>query len=489
MRNISNILTNALDKCGGPRKQKGFGLFEMLAAIAIVTLLYQGLSSVIAEQRATPQINETAAHLEKISIAAAQYVSDNYASLTATLPLNGAARTISQATLRDTGYLSPNIAQNNPYGQRYTLRVRHTTQGSGSNTRNVLEPLVVTEGGRAIPDKHLLRIAGKLKAGGSIRSDQPNTAVGNNGGWQAALSSFGGSPGLGHLAVGMFVSDAGMMSEFLHRSAVPGRPEVNRMNTDINMASNAIRSASSIQTGEAHLTRVVAQATSCSPAGAIARDAAGNPMSCQAGVWTETASLNWVGGQGQRMRMTAANGQTMWMQNLNGKYRWVNSPWTAEIASIDQAGNFRASGSVSTGGSVSASGNVAASGNVTASGDVRGRHLSAMGNVTASGNVSASGNLAASQYITGNRLITREYVQLGGIATEGAACTPFGLVGRNSAGKLLNCESGRWKSSGNSPNAWWASCFGTYNASITPPTYSTHHCVHSGDGDHVCCPK
>lgn len=363
----------------------------MLAAVAITFLVYQGFSEVLARYRATPRINETAAHMEKVSLAAAQYVQDNYAQLTSTLTLNGAAATIPAATLRDTGYLSQALTDVNSYSQGYSLRVRYVTQGSGANQRNVLEPLVLTVGGQPIPDHELLRIAGKIKAGGSILSSDPALAVGNNGGWQVPVSAFGSNPGGGHLAVGMFYSDAGMLSDYLYRNQVPGRPEVNRMNTDIDMAGSSVENADVVQTAEAHLTRVVAQATACSPNGAIARNAAGTPMLCENGIWNESASLNWVAGQGQRMQMTAANGQSIWLQNINGKFRWVNGNWTAELASVDQAGNLSAAGRVRSG----------------------------------------------------------EFMQIDGVATEGWGCSPNGLVGRNAAGLILSCQSGVWSTAKN----------------------------------------
>ncbi|WP_375140668.1 shufflon system plasmid conjugative transfer pilus tip adhesin PilV, partial [Pseudomonas aeruginosa] len=41
-----------------------------------------------------------------------------------------------------------------------------------------------------------------------------------------------------------------------------------------------------------------------------------------------------------------------------------------------------------------------------------------------------------------------EYLQLNGVATEGAGCSPNGLVGRNAAGLTLSCQSGVWGSNG-----------------------------------------
>lgn len=45
------------------------------------------------------------------------------------------------------------------------------------------------------------------------------------------------------------------------------------------------------------------------------------------------------------------------------------------------------------------------------------------------------------------RLSTGEYLQLEKTATAGASCSPNGLVGRDSTGAILSCQSGSWTSS------------------------------------------
>ncbi|EOQ9545484.1 shufflon system plasmid conjugative transfer pilus tip adhesin PilV, partial [Escherichia coli] len=46
------------------------------------------------------------------------------------------------------------------------------------------------------------------------------------------------------------------------------------------------------------------------------------------------------------------------------------------------------------------------------------------------------------------RLYTGEYLQLEKTATAGASCSPNGLVGRDSTGAILSCQSGVWRTSG-----------------------------------------
>jgi len=257
------------------------------------------------------------------------------------LPLNGAASTVSLATLKHAGQLSSHIPNTNPYGQNTSLRIRYVTQGSGANQRNVLEPMLLTTGGQAIADEELYRIAAQVRDGGVVTSSDTANALGSQGSWgPVASAGFGGAPGAGHLAVGMFYSDAaGAGTEYLYRNAVQGMPEVNRMHTAIDLNGNAIVNPSTVTatgkilttddiegrdllaardvsaagnarvggtltaignigangqitaagrltTGEyLNLGGVATEGGSCSPNGLVGRTSSGVLLSCQSGVW------------------------------------------------------------------------------------------------------------------------------------------------------------------------------------------------------------
>ncbi|MCU2790359.1 shufflon system plasmid conjugative transfer pilus tip adhesin PilV, partial [Enterobacter hormaechei subsp. hoffmannii] len=47
------------------------------------------------------------------------------------------------------------------------------------------------------------------------------------------------------------------------------------------------------------------------------------------------------------------------------------------------------------------------------------------------------------------RLSTGEVLQLDGVNTAGAVCSPNGLVSRDATGAILSCQSGVWVSGGN----------------------------------------
>ena len=63
------------------------------------------------------------------------------------------------------------------------------------------------------------------------------------------------------------------------------------------------------------------------------------------------------------------------------------------------------------------------------------------------------------------RLYTGEYLQLEKTATAGASCSPNGLVGRDSTGAILSCQSGVWSTSGSSNGSY--SNLGSHRGSFT----------------------
>ncbi|HAN5156895.1 TPA: shufflon system plasmid conjugative transfer pilus tip adhesin PilV [Escherichia coli] len=63
------------------------------------------------------------------------------------------------------------------------------------------------------------------------------------------------------------------------------------------------------------------------------------------------------------------------------------------------------------------------------------------------------------------RLYTGEYLQLEKTATAGASCSPNGLVGRDSTGAILSCQSGVWRTSGSSNGSY--SNLGSHRGTFT----------------------
>lgn len=422
-------------------RQRGITLLEILASLGIMAAVIAGVARLADQYVADTKTALTAQQMVTVGNAAQAYIKDNYttvmANATATTPA-----LITVPMLTGAGYLQSGFSTKNNFGQDVCVLVIEPTA-------NNLNALVIAEGGTAIDDLSLGTVAvGIGAAGGGVYSSAATTLRGAMGGWSVAVGNYAnannvtqkcdgtaGTPTIaaGHPIMALWFSNGDVTSGFLYRNSVPGRPELNTMNTPIVM--NSVQTANS----------------ACTTTGAIARDSNGAILSCQAGTWRSQGSSYWkdpvanyaalpasgdpVGavrmtldngrafmwtgggwsalavdqngnltvpgtltaaggkviawnavGEGGVLQLVGANGTSMYLESNNGKFRMVNSPWSAEIFSVDQTGNVVANG----------------------------------------------------------RLTTNEYVQINGTATEGTACSPNGLVGRDGTGLLLSCQSGVW---------------------------------------------
>lgn len=105
------------------------------------------------------------------------------------------------------------------------------------------------------------------------------------------------------------------------------------------------------------------------------------------------------------------------------------------------------------GGKLESAGDIAANGHITSLGTVKGSRVESTGDIAANGAVSAR-DVVASNTITGGAVRSNgmlsggSFLQLDGVANEGWGCSPNKMIGLNSAGEILSCQSGMWKSTG-----------------------------------------
>jgi hypothetical protein len=227
----------------------------------------------------------------------------------------------------------------------------------------------------------------------------------------------------------------------IHRDAIPGRPELNRMNTDLDMGSNSV-------TG----LRVVSEGSSCSGVarGTLASDSTGRVMSCQGGSWQLQGSRYWrdpVARYANLGACTAAQlGMTRIARNANDgakrprAYTCNGSSWRP--LGLDQNGDLRVERNQYVVGNSNV-GSQTVRGNQTVNGDLRvGRNQYVVGNSNV-GSQTVRGNQTVQGQATINKLAGNLTVQ--SVATAGTACSPNGRIARDRNGLLLSCQSGRWK--------------------------------------------
>lgn len=385
--------------------QRGFSLIELLGALAVGAIMMVGVSVLIDASMDDTKGQQAAFHQSQVTAAASKYINARYADLVAASTATTPAAPITVAMLKADGYLSAGLSDTNAYGQTPCVLVLQPAPGR-------LDALVVTEGGVAIPDKSIAYVAANAGLGGGYLSDSSGalTAVGAFGSTTVAnvtLSNYlstrctSTTAADGHLASSLFFDGANRLgADFLYRGAVPGRPELNEMNTPlrIRLTPEAVENQSD---------------TNCTPTpannqtwGGIAVNSAGVILSCQSGIWRRQGSrfwrdpvLNFDNPNG--LPATDNNvGDVRMVTSLNRAFTWNGTAWVA--LAVDKDGNLTVPGTL-TAGTVNAT------------------------TVTA-GTVSA------------------DKLNLTQTVTKDTACTPNGALSRDSTGMVLTCKSGFWRS-------------------------------------------
>lgn len=505
---------------GAPSRshQAGLTLIEVILGLSILSMVTIGLNQ-LADRWADDTKNTVAAsQVRTFGEAVKSYIKDNYAAVqavaTSTTPAIIDVPTLIAAQKLPTGY-----QRSNAYAQTTCALVLQPAA-------NRLQGMVITEGGKTVGDPSLAAVASTVGgSGGGVYSTDTANIKGAVGGWQLAAATYDnlannlgkkcdGTAGnvrvtVGHPMMALWFENGDVSSAFLARDAVPGRPELNQMNTPLVM--------SSVQT----------KGVACSPTGAIARDNTGGILSCKSGTWqpagqdtmctftgddfnnlqvngcfngvgnanspypsewvfvevsrhpnpanyyvsqratvmtggaagrvyqrnqqsgsqsggwsawnqfadpqvtvgsgnitatgnaTATGNVNAANGraslwnapsEGAVLTLRDATGQQMHLEQINGKMRWINGPWNAELASIDQAGNFATAGRIDASGTINA----------------------------------ANGR-----------------VKISAAAWAGWGCSQSSeSITTDPNGQLLTCESGTWKSQRGGTNwytaAWWS---------------------------------
>ena len=244
--------------------QSGFALVESLAALMVLLILLPALGRLAQWGYAEVQKRVVAAHLAQVTNAVASYVREHHADLLKAATASKSAK----ITMTQLGqYLPKGFHNENAWGQSYGIYVLEPDSGR-------LQAIVLTRGGRSdgreFRNIHVPGAAAMAgAAGGFVPSGdvpgQPSAKLrGAFGGWIMDLAGTDiPNPGPGHLAALVSLSAADLAQDFLYRVSVPGRPELNAMETDLDMTDHALRGVRELQF-KAH-TLADIDAAGCTP--------------------------------------------------------------------------------------------------------------------------------------------------------------------------------------------------------------------------------
>ncbi|EEP5105107.1 shufflon system plasmid conjugative transfer pilus tip adhesin PilV [Salmonella enterica] len=228
------------------KKQKhdgGFVAMSVGAGLLIVLVMASMAARYMGDYLKSREWQVVAMQTNRFTQAASSYVGRYYptvlASATTTTPV-----VVTAQMLKNTGLLPASFSETNSYGQQYQAMVVRNPQ-----YQELLQGMVVSRGGHAMPFTALNQISKDITAGFGGYVEDGQTAVGAMRSWRIALSSYGTRTGRGHLAVMLSTDDLSGAREDgdrLYRFQVNGRPDLNRMHTAIDMGGNNLNNVGTV---------------------------------------------------------------------------------------------------------------------------------------------------------------------------------------------------------------------------------------------------
>lgn len=220
---------------------KGFTLLETLLAIGLGALMIASAAYALSQRANDIRDKAMAEHLQIAQDAAGTFAKNNYVDLK-----DNAPQRFTMASINE--YLPPNFSTS-PYGHTYELVTRPIIR---AGVREGFEMLLVAGNPtREIEPKRVPAISGLAGAKtGYIRTNPlggGEQIIGAFGGWQRNLSDFTMvSVADPQFAVSIMLNDTSVTADYLYRNEIPGQPQLNRMNTDIDMNNNDINNVANL---------------------------------------------------------------------------------------------------------------------------------------------------------------------------------------------------------------------------------------------------
>lgn len=220
-------------------RQAGVTLIEVLAGLGVLAMVLTGLALLMNSSIEDVRGQQVAQHQHRLARAVGEWMLNplNRDDVIATASLVAPRVLDINADLGQ--YLPPNFSDRNSFNQQACVRAYYD---SGSDR---IEIVISTAGGAPIDDALLGYTVGHAGPGaGGVYSNDPAIARGAYGNWSAPVAAYPGggcgAPTAGHLVSIVPFDNSGTAhlggaGEWLSRMEVPGRPELNRMSTAIDM--------------------------------------------------------------------------------------------------------------------------------------------------------------------------------------------------------------------------------------------------------------
>ncbi len=480
-------------------------MFALIAGVVLLPALYMGVSNYGDQIRATA----TALQMAHIQKAAEAYITTNAAAVEANSTASSPA-VITVPMLVNTGFLPNGFNSVNPYGQTWEVQVLQPAA-------NQLQALVLGIGGNAIPAKQSGMVAttagdsGGVIGGGSGDYAVPGCAGGEAcgayAGWSVSTAGYQ-NVAAAHPAALIEYANNQLQSDYLYRVAVPGQPQLNTMQTNLNMGANNINNAQNVNVNQDVTLGNPSAATggyAASAPGQLGVDepaGQGMPNGWGGGIhtWdmyangTVAAGVNGsqgvsmsdmsggYGGGGQISTTSANNANYAYMQSNNGGSDVV----TNGLIYSQNGGNY--AGMQASNNNTPGSPEIYTNGIIDAGTAFGGNDFTMFNGswwANNAGDSSQTGTATANKVYTNNDV---RFQQTG--YSAGGGCSGVAVVNgyaNGNAGQLLYCQNGQWQAMGqsafiqNGNPAWMAfNPVGSGGGSVGPYRFCTVSAVYAG---------
>lgn len=226
-------------------KENGFMSIEAIGAVIISIFSLVLGAEIYNTWLDNLELNAAAHHLLEVEKGAKNYINDHYNDLiAATSSIPVAEVTVEKLKIKN--YLPDCFSETNSFGQSYTVRVK---KAPSVNSKTQLQAIILTSSGDEISEYGVRKIANMIGTHGGYFAEESGARViqGTLGAWSEKANAFGLDPGNGHLAAALFFIDGKSASnDFLYRKTVTGKPELNQMQTTLDMGDQNLVNAKDI---------------------------------------------------------------------------------------------------------------------------------------------------------------------------------------------------------------------------------------------------
>ncbi|PRP70947.1 hypothetical protein BUE93_09225 [Chromobacterium amazonense] len=245
-----------------PRRSLGFTILEISIALGLMSVIMAGIVWYASDSRDNVVLRNDAQKFAVLIESAKQYIEANRESLVSA----GARKLVPIDTLKTEGYLDGSFESKwgKSKDQEISLMIKITNSGG----KQIPQGLLVSFNGKDYSDSELGRITAAAGAASGYVPRNKNYVQGANGSWTVNVADWqiqGLKPTSGHMAAlvtsGLLTSGSQDVSGFLHRKIVSGKPELNKMETNLDMKNNDLINAKVIDSANIVSTSIAVSDT------------------------------------------------------------------------------------------------------------------------------------------------------------------------------------------------------------------------------------